>query len=212
MKFNGIQTDRLESFGRRLLGIRNGGIVPTLSPEAAIEIGLPPTLDTYALSDAWPFGASGFFSAVAGEFPCVVITNNSPNLLLCFELNMSGSITQVYSYVRGTRTLDGAGPISVLDQSAADYRDTRRPRGNFPTGISSGAITFQASTCLASTTVGLNRFARKRSINGAEVKMPEIVLAPGEAVSCISDTANATLYYEVIGTVRPANQDELATS
>lgn len=185
--------------------------MPTLSPEAAIEIPLPTTLDMYALAGAWPFGATGSFGAVAGEFPCVVISNISTNMLLTVTLRMSSNSAVIWQLARGVRLLDGAGPILVLDQTNADYLDTRRTRGNFPTGISAGGITFQASTTLASTLVGLNRVSQRRQAATAEAVMPEVVLAPGESISCLGATANATMIYEATGFIRNANQDELAT-
>lgn len=211
MKYNGIQTDRLEDFARRLLGIRNGGVVPTLSPECAIEVGLPQTLDLLALSGAWPYCASGAYAAVAGEFPCVVITNSSTNFLMTVELRVATAATSTWRLVRGTRTLDGAGPITVLTTAEVDYLDTRRTRGNFPTGIAAGQTSFQSSTILAATSVGLNRIGQRKAVGAGEAIMPEVVLAPGESISCFSDVANQGMLYEAVGTIRIATTDELAT-
>lgn len=208
MKFNGIQTDRLEDFARRLLGIRQGGIVPTLSPEAALEIGLPQTLDAFALAGAWPWGSGGFYAAVAGEFAALNATNGSPNLLVTLQFAVSMGATSLVTLVRGTKTLDGAGPISILDQGGIDYRDTRRTRGNFPTL----ALGFQFATALTASVTGLNVIGRGASVGSSTLVLPEVVLAPGESVSLIAGTANSSLTWQATGTIRAANPDELAAS
>lgn len=206
MKYGSIQTDRLESFARRLLGLRGSGLIPTVSPEVALEFALPESMDLLALADLWTYGASGNAGPVAAEFSCVTLENLSPNLIMTAKFSGCSTVITTLAVVRGSVAL--TLPISVYDSTVVTWADTRRDRTSFPTG----SLFFESATIPALLPAGTSRLSRKRTLANEWFEMPELVLAPGESVAFYMDVANTQLSWNCEGTVRPASPDELAAS
>jgi hypothetical protein len=204
VKFNGINTDRLESFARRLLGIRQSGIMPTLSPEATVEIALPFTMDQLALSGAWPFGAASAVTANAAEFPMVSLSNNSPNLIVVAKVLVAQSSTGTVTFARAS---GGVIPGAVAANEMT-WRDTRRPIASFP----SGTLFFEQGSAVAIPPAGSFRFGQRRVLINEQSEGPEFVLSPGQVVAWFGNVAASQLHWSCEGSVRPALIDELTAS
>lgn len=203
--FNGINTTRLESFARRLLGIRQGGIMPSLSPEASVEIPLPYTMDQLALSESWPFGAASSIAGVAAQFAAATLSNLSTNLIVTVKFYVGAQSTA------GLLTLFRSGPgvvAGAMPPGRVSWSDSRRPRDSFP----AGSLFFEEGTLAVTPPAGAFFLGRQLHPANEMVELPEVVLAPGEAVGFYHSVANTTVYWQAVGTVRAVLRDELTAS
>lgn len=202
--FNGINTDRLERFARRLLGIRQGGIMPSLSPEPAVSVDLPFTPDLLALSGAVPWGAGVVVGAVAAQFGAVRIANNLTNALLCYRASC-GSGAGVIRTTHAVGNPGGAIGLAALGPAFMGYQDVRRLSTAFPLGIGIETGTVAAVPVAGFNVVGITLTA----INVLEPG-PWIVLPPGASALAYCEVANTSFACSLDGILRDVLPDELS--
>lgn len=202
-RFNGINTDRLESFARKLLGIRQGGIVPTLSPEPNLSLNVPYQPDQDALSGAWPFGMGITQAAVAGQLSWFHIVNLSslanPVLLLVRPRAAPSANSQVLISV-GTPDTGPLGGVALNPTDMA-WRDTRRPATSFPAGGATVLAEIGTGAALPGPVVW-HTVARLTSLAQTMCEGPWIILAPQTGLLISNSVVNASLHATIEGFYR----------
>lgn len=202
-EYNAVQTSRLEGWVKRLLGIRNGGIMPTLAPELAAAINLPMYEDIDLLAGYVPWGAASTIGAVAAQNAQVTVQNNFTSALVLLRFGVSGSVTSAFEFCTGPGL---GGP--AIGVTSAGFRDTRRPIGSFPLGASGLNLTANTQV-LASPPAAHFRVSQVVvSANGWQYS-PWFVIEPNTALVLSMPTVNAQMVWSIEGFIRQVDPDEL---
>lgn len=204
-RFNGINTDALEIFARKLLGIRQGGIMPSLSPEPQLGISFPSIADQYALAGYVPWAATGNIApAGANTYPAVSLLNG-----------LSDALMVVY----GSMTTDGLGvcylsrgpslALAPIAPTSAAWLDTRRSLASFPlgaAGFSIGSGTIAVFPPGGHTTI----MGVRHTNSGGPLYLPApVVLSPGEGMAVYNGDDNSNATWTLWGFLKNILPDEL---
>lgn len=206
--YNSIQTDRFENLVRHLLGIRNGGVMPAVSPELGVDLNLPALEDVLALADYWRFGFGVAQPAVAAEFGYIGVRNLTTSQLVGVKLRVSAGVA-----IRPMSIVSEAGIAydTLLAADSVNWLDTRRLHSSFPLGA--GAISIGSGTS-PTAPPGLGGLAydvgRQDAPANTSVEFPLIVLAPGHQALVALDTVNIALSVTGDCWLRDVLPDELA--
>ena len=203
-EFNAIQTDRLENLVRRLLSVRNGGIMPTVAPELGVELAVPSLEDVLALGGYWRFGWAQTQNAVAGELAYGGIYNGSQNQLLGVRLTVSSNANAAFQLI--LFDLLGLAFDTLLPPSQGNWLDTRRDHLSFPLGT---PLQIGDGTVAAIPGTGW-LVAHARVLANTPYTFPLVVLAPGTELIAVNQTANQELLTSGEAWLRDAAPDELA--
>lgn len=203
-EYNAIQSSRLERWARRLLGVRNGGIMPTIAPELAAAINLPLYLDTDHLAGYDPWSSAGLVSAVAGQFGGVEVVNAFVDALVVLSIEGStaaGASTLVWF----------SGPTYLANPVAAStvaWRDSRLPQASFPLGPA--GLSIRSGQSATAPPPAPNFQLARKDVPARETAIgPTVVLAPGGNIVMALLTANQDVSYSILGWTRHVDFDEL---
>lgn len=206
-EYNALQTARLDNFARRLLGVRNGGVLPLVSPEASVEIALPQAADSEALAGLIPWGGFAQQAAVAGEIPWTQITNGTTEgqpALLVLRIIIGHSAAPGRCIIAQLPTGTGSLGGGQVAGNAMGWRDSRRESStSFPTA---SAVTWRVGTnpAIAGGAGTYNIIWGARSLASSPVTSAWITLAPGGSVVAWVDQANVNAEFGVEGYLREA--------
>lgn len=207
MQYNELQTSRLENFARRLLGIRNGGVVPALSPEVGLELAVPGMADLLGLGGYIRWGFGILSAAVAGQYSGVWVTNRSSNLLVGVRWSSTPNVAgNVY-----LGTIDGTGPAYALaNANDVSWLDTRRPAVSLPMNAN-GLEVKTGATAVAGPGFGAGAYAAGlvSSLAASPWEWPEIVLKPGTGCGIHFNAVNVALFGSAECWLREATAEEL---
>lgn len=200
--YNSIQTDRLENFIRRFLSVRNGGILPTVTPELGIEVTVPQLEDAMGLAGYIPWGAASWIPAGgAGTFGAVSFFNATPAQLMVLEFTAGcGGVANL--------TLS-AGPalgLGLLAAGRAGWRDMRRAQGSFPLNVA--GVQLQEGTLGAVPPGAHTLLATVRRATDVSWTMPPVVVPPGQGAAVWLDVANLAMSWSIKGYMRDMVADE----
>lgn len=200
--YNSIQTSRLENYIRRLLGVRNGGIVPTVAPELGVDVTLPQLEDALALAGYVPFGLAHNVAAVAAQFGAASVFNATAAQLLVLQFTASANGNAII--------YNSVGPslgLGLLPAANAMWRDTRRAAAAFP--LNAAGLSVTDGTLAAIPPGAHNMVAAGRVLANTVVQGPWLVLSPGQGAAVWADLANVAFTWQAEGYVRDMIPDEL---
>lgn len=125
MDFNAIQTERYERLARKLLAIKNAGVLTTLAAELqlGIEIPLRPTDAAYLGEQhfSWHY----FVAAVAGQYSRLGLRNNAADAVLVVTSFTIASTAAMGQYMLSMSTAAGLGGMAAGIAISNDTRDRR---------------------------------------------------------------------------------------
>lgn len=203
-EYNAIQTSRLESWLKRLLGTRNGGIMPTVAPELGAAVNLPMYQDTDLLADYRAWGTGIVVNAVAGQNALLDVSNLSAGwLLLVRPIVTPGGATFIYEMTGAS--IGGA----LIPAANAGWRDTRLLASSFPLNAT-GIQVRSGTAALAGIPPGAQNVV---SIGAALAQtpcyFPWVTLAPGGVLSLACNVQNLQVAFAIEGYLRAVDPDEL---
>lgn len=191
MQYNEIQTARAENLARRLLGIRNGGIIPSLSPELGLSFDLPQHEDLEALAGYIRFGFAKQASAVAGEYSYAGINAYMLSQLVGVRLTVSSATAQGVWLVRFDQNI---GFTSLIAPDQATWLDSRRQQSALSLSTSTVGMGSDSEAAVPPG-LGLSGYGA-HSVNIAAntpYTFPWVVLAPRTCLAVAAGTVNTTI-------------------
>lgn len=204
--YNSIQTDRIENLTRRLLGVRNGGIVPAVSPELAVDLSVPQLEDVLPLAGYIRFGAGGLQGAVAAQYSYAAVSNLTPGSLLGVRLTGTLIVNGAIWFATSDATVAGA----LISPNNVAWLDKRRLAASFPLNANGVQIASSTSATAPPTTPGVSRGAGYiTGLARVPITFPWCVLPPQTACLLITDSVNVDLYFSVEAWMRTYQPDEL---
>lgn len=199
-EYNALQTSRLDKWVRKLLGIRNGGVMPTVAPELGVALNVPMLEDGMLPAGYEPFGIGTFVAAVAAQNAFVSVINGYTDALVILRFWASAGGASGWDVALGAGI--GAPGIAVNNTSV---RDLRRAQSSLPLGATT--LNVAAGTqALAVPPVGHQRVW---SAPANLASSPWVVLAPSSGATCYATVVNIALYCSVEGYIRHVDPDEL---
>lgn len=201
--FNSIQTARLENLVRHALGVRNGGVMPSVSPELGVELPIPMLEDMLALAGYWTFGFHTVVNAVAAQNSYLSVFNGTTSQLLGIKMVVTGSLATRYVL----STVESAPPGTLAAPDTVSWRDTRRLHASFPIG----PIEIRAGNAAGTPPVpGANAVFGARVAAVTRWDAPWVILDPGTGIVVWDVVVNQTLEASGEAWLRDALPDELA--
>lgn len=202
--YNQVQTSRLENWAKRLLGVRNGGIVPTVAPELGLELSVPQLEDTLPLAGYVRFGWHQVQAAVAAQYAFGGINNRTASQLIGVQLSLTASVASRYVLVVYDA---GVAFGALLGANSGNWHDTRRLHASFP--LNANGFEIGTGTSVGAPP-GAGNFAwGSRNVVGQTLYFPWVVLAPGSGCVVYDVVVNQTLEVSGNAWVRDILPDEL---
>lgn len=203
--YNAVQIDRVENLTRRLLGVRNGGILPTVAPELSVDLGVPALEDVLPLAGYIRFGVCAEVGAVAAQIAWCCVANLTSRQLFGVSLQ-AGATAATQFWLLGS--LVQAGGLLAADR--ANWLDFRRTRVSLPLN-STGIQVTTGNTVNAPPGLGvaLNAMAELYCPANTSIKFPTVILPPGTACTVAQNTVNAGMIVSGECWLRDIIPDEL---
>lgn len=122
MDFNGIQTERFERLGRKLLSIKNAGVIATLAPELQIGVDVPVRPTDWAYLGESHFSWGYFVAAVAAQYSRFGIRNNGADAVVVVTGFTLAGTAAMGQYFLSQSIAAGLGGLAVQLCSPSDTR------------------------------------------------------------------------------------------
>lgn len=207
--YNALQTDRVERYVGSMLGVRNGGICPTVAPELGLSLELPIKPDMDALAGYIPFGAGQFQAGVAGQYSWFKFANRSTASIAVVQMTISVSVSAAV----WLSVFDTVGPAAatLCPADSANWLDMRRLHAAIPLNANGWEIGTNTAA-VAPPGLGASGYgAGVQNILGASpYSFPWLVLPPGTCALVTGGNVNTAIIGSVYGFWRDLLPDELS--
>lgn len=208
MDYNAITLDRFDRAVKKLLAIKNGGILGTLSPELQAGVDLTPADNELMASLGYiPFARGYYVAAVAGQYSKVEVVNlttaASPWLVVVTAMTATaGGASASWLGIQS-----GAGGRALTVGSLVN-RDTRQwgVAGLVPVTVATLNYGNEAATSVYAT-----QLAAPYMPSAVPVQCPSlpVYLGPLSSLLWEQNTVNLTMYVSVAGYARQLDPGEL---